>query len=124
MSIIRQKFTFEGSRGKRGMDALVDSAASECLIRPEVARRLGCPDETAEPMSFDTSKQKDGLKSREWVGLAVRLNGQRHYGMFFLVDELTEDIVIGARFLQAHECQIDYKRKKLRIGKCCVRLRA
>ena len=124
MGIIRQRFTLEGSRGKRGVEILVDTGASECLVQPELAEELAILEDTAEPMSFDTSGQRDGLKAKERVMLDVRLNGQRHAAIFYVVPGLTEDAVIGAAFLQCHRCRIDYNRKRLSIGKCCVRFRA
>jgi predicted aspartyl protease len=124
MSIVRQGFVLEGSRGHRRVSTLVDTGSTECLVSPEIAAHLGEPDETPEPVKFDTSKKKNGLEARMWLPLNVRVNGQRHAAVFFVAEGLTEDAVIGAAFLQHHECRIDYRRKKLCIGKCCLHLRA
>lgn len=123
MSIIQKEIEFAGSKGKTKELTLFDSGATYSLIVRNVAERIAQIIPSAEVVEFETAKPDEKVESKEVVQLFFWINGYRFSDEFFVVDKLTEKVIIGALTLEKWHMKLDFRKRDVIIDPRVTKLR-
>ncbi len=123
MGIITKRIRLVGSRGEHETDGLFDTGASYSFVRRDVAERLATLEPLPQPMSFEMAQQGATVTARERVVLDFWIDGYRFSDEFLVLDNLSEELIIGAKTMQAWRLKIDMEREDIIIDPSVTRLR-
>jgi hypothetical protein len=102
--------------------ALFDSGATYSWIRPDIARELDVVNLLPEKMVFGTAKNGDQLIATERTTLNFFLKDCRFSDEFMLIPDLSEELIIGAKTLQAWRMKLDFEADDVIIDPRVTRL--
>ncbi len=123
MGIITKRVRLVGSRGEHETEGLFDSGASYSFVRRDIAERLATLEPLPQPMSFEMARQGAALTVRERVVLDFWIDGYRFSDEFFVVDNLADELAIGATTMQKWRLKLDMEREDIIIDPSVTRLR-
>jgi len=123
MGIITERVRLVGSRGEHETEGLFDSGASYSFVRRNIAERLATLEPLPQPMSFEMAQQGAALTVRERVVLDFWIDGYRFSDEFFVVDNLADELAIGATTMQKWRLKLDMEREDIIIDPSVTRLR-
>ena len=107
MGIITKRMKLEGSQGERDADAMFDSGASYSFIRRDVAEQVETPVSLRHAMDFEMAERGATVTVSERVTLDFYIDGSRFSDEFLVFDGLSEEVIIGAKTMQAWHMKID-----------------
>ncbi len=122
MSIIINRIKLVGSKGEKKVDALFDSGATYSFIRKELALRLAMPENLPDPPEFETAREGDKLSVEEAVRLDFYIEGIRLSDEFLIIEELSEEVIIGATTLQKWRLKLDFEQDRVIVNQTVTRL--
>lgn len=122
MGVIINKVKLVGSKGEKKTDALFDSGASFSFITKELAQKLGLVDKLPEPLKFETAREGDKIEVKEVVRLNFYIDGIRLSDEFLVGEGLSEDVIIGAKTLQAWRLKLDFEEDRVIVDQRVTRL--
>jgi len=123
MAVIEKKIEFRGSKGEAKVLAIFDSGASYSCIQPELANRLGRTEPLPEPKKFGTAEKRRKITAREAVRLDFSINGHTLSDEFMVISGLSDQVIIGAKTLQAWRMKLDFENDKVIIDPRVTKLR-
>jgi len=121
--IIQKRVKLVGSKGTREVEALFDSGATYSCIRPDIAREIDISIPLPEPMVFGSAKNGDFLTANEAVRLNFFLKDCRFSDEFMLIPDLSEELIIGAKTLQAWRMKLDFEADDVIVDPRVTKLR-
>lgn len=116
MGLLTRETEISGDKFTGQYDVLFDTGARSCVVRKEIAERLASLVPLKESKDFGTAKEGVKLTSGEVVILNLQLNGLSLDGRFYVVPELSRDIIVGADFLQNWGIILDPREETLTVG--------
>ena len=123
MAVIQKEIKLVGSKGEKEVDAIFDSGATYSCIRPELAEKLGLVESLPEPMDFGTAREGERLSTKEAIRLNFYLDGYRFSDEFMLIPHLSEEVIIGAKTLQAWRMKLNFETDEVIIDPRVTKLR-
>ena len=127
MSVLQKEILLVGSRGSRRCSALFDSGSSYSIVRRDIAESLQPLSPLANPDDwvFETAKAGDTLRAAFSVALTFRFDDSAasFTDIFIVIDECSEQVVIGAKTLQSSQIVLDFKEESILYRKTAERLR-
>ncbi len=122
MGIIYKTLTVIGRRGRARCEVLFDSGATRSLMERSLAMRLAQPVELAEPEIY--SLARGHFTVREGAFLQVVIQRRRIPVEVRVVEGLTENLILGADFLQVWDIRLRPKTKQVLLDLRALRLKA
>ena len=116
MGILFERIKLVGSKGERDIIALFDSGASYSFIKKELAKELETIISLPIPLEFETAREGEKLAVNEAIRLDFFLNGERLSDEFLVVEELTEDVIIGVATMQKWRIWLNFEEEKVVLG--------
>ncbi len=127
MSILEKDILLLGSKGAARRRALFDSGASYSIIRRDLAESLEEITRIPDPENyvFETARPGDTVQALYRVGLEFRFDDSeaRFSDEFIVFDECSEEVIIGAKTMQAWSIKLDFDREEIHYRKTAARLR-
>ncbi len=127
MSILEKDILLVGSKGNARRRALFDSGASYSIIRRKLAETISGLEPIPDPENyvFETARPGDTVQALYRVGLEFRFDDSeaRFSDEFIVFDECSEDVIIGAKTMQAWAIKLDFDREEIHYRQTAVRLR-
>lgn len=123
MAIIQKEIELAGAKGRTKEIAIFDSGASCSIVLRSVAERIGIITPCAESIFFETAKPEEKVESKEVVQLFFWIDGFRFSDEFFVVEELTDKVILGAATLQKWRMRLDFEHEEVVIDPKVTRLR-
>lgn len=123
MSIIERTIRLKGPLGEKDVTALFDSGASVSCIHPALAKELEQPIPLRTPLIISTADKKNNMSVGEKVSLEFYLNGYRFSTEFYLVPDLSEELIIGASTMQQWRFKLDFEKEEVIIDPRVTRMR-
>ncbi len=123
MGIVTKRIRLVGSRGEYETEGLFDSGASYSFVRKDIAERLATLEPLPQPMSFEMAQQGATMAVRERVVLDFWIDGYRFSDEFLVVDNLADELIIGAATMQKWRLKLDMEREDIIIDPSVTRLR-
>jgi 2-C-methyl-D-erythritol 4-phosphate cytidylyltransferase len=122
MGLIYKKVTIGGDKGEMEVEALFDSGASESFICEDVANQIATTLKLHLPRRFELGKGTILVDTATGV-LDVMVNGTSLFGHFLVVKGLSDDVILGADFLQRWKINLDPEKERILIDKKALKLK-
>jgi predicted aspartyl protease len=123
MAIIEKKIKLVGSKGSKSLIALFDSGASYSHIKPKLAEELGIVESLPQPIRLATAKNGEEVVTKARVTLDFWIDGYRFSDEFMVVEELSEDVIIGVTSMQKWRMKLDFEKEEIIIDPRVTKLR-
>ena len=123
MGIVTKHVRLVGSRGEHETKGSFDSGASYSFMRKDIAERLEILLPLPHPMSFEMAQRGATLVVRERIVLDFWIDGYRFSDEFLVVDNLADELIIGATTMQKWRLKLDMEREEIIIDPSVTRLR-
>ena len=122
MGVIINKIKLVGSKGEKRVDALYDTGASLSFIKKGLAEKLGNIEKLPTQLEFETAKEGESVTVNEAVRLDFYIEGIRLSDEFFITENLSEDVIIGAKTMQAWRLKLDFEHDRVLVDQRVTRL--
>jgi len=76
-----------------------------------------------EPMRFATANSNTPVEATKRIVCNFYIDGVRYSDEFLVLDETTEDLIIGAKTMQAWGIKLDLEREKVELTRRDYKLR-
>ncbi|MGL5899968.1 MAG: reverse transcriptase domain-containing protein, partial [Lactobacillaceae bacterium] len=95
--------------------ALIDTGSDENYLSEKIADKLNLKQIETRPLNivFGSGYRKSVNKKIE---VELKINNEKYYIEMYVLKELPVDVILGANFLLANSCQIDYEKRIITIG--------
>lgn len=114
MGLIIKECTVAGTRRSDTARVLYDSGSSSSFIRHDVADLLGDTGPTVNPRRFMMADGGEFIA--DWtINLEIEMNGVTLEHRFFVLDDLAEEIIIGADLMQIWKISLDLENETVDI---------
>jgi hypothetical protein len=123
MAIIAKKLKLVGSKGEKELEGLFDSGSTYSCIERTLAEHLANLERIAIPLKSETAEKKKFIEANERVSLDFYLNGYRFSDEFMVISDLSEQVIIGAKTMQAWRFKLDFENEEVIIDPRVTRLR-
>ena len=118
MSLISKPLILAGSKGRKKVTALFDSGASYSCISRKAAEEIAHLEPMVQPMAFETA-EKDGIITADYrITVGFYFTDE-----LFVIDGLSENLIIGATTMQKWKIRLDFDREEVLYDKKMHRLR-
>ena len=107
--IIRIPMRFEGSKGEKVMYALFDSGATYSCINDEIVDELENLTALHKPMRMVTASASTFMEIKYRVTLDFYHNDTRLTDEFYVIPDLSEEVIIGASTMQKWRIKLDFE---------------
>jgi hypothetical protein len=119
--------TLIGSKGQARCRALFDSGASYSIVRRDIAQRTATLELLPDPEHwvFETARPGQLIEARFAVGLNFRFDDSeaRFRDEFIVFDACSEELIVGAKTMQAWHIALDFRTETVNDRKTAERLR-
>jgi len=115
LGLIIKEHTITGNRGSDTARVLYDSGASKSFIRAGIAKILGDTGTAVETLTFMMADGQVGFTADSIMNLAVDAEGIRLTHNFYVVEDLAEELVIGADIMQQWKIVLDLENETVSI---------
>ncbi len=122
MGVILNRIKLAGSKGEKKVDALFDSGASFSFINKQLASNLDTVLILPKSLEFETAKEADKLTVEEAVRLDFYIEGIRLSDEFIVTEGLSEEVIIGAKTMQAWRLKLDFEEDRVIVDQRVTRL--
>ena len=123
MAIIEKTIELVGSKSREKVTGLFDSGSTYSCIEKRLAEKLGMLEPIPQPLEFETAKKGDKIEVKERVTLDFHLDGYRFSDEFFVLENLSEELIIGAITMQKWRFKLDFEHEEVIIDPRVTRLR-
>ena len=113
---IYRNLRVRSSKGAMEVRALFDTGASFTVVRRDIAERIGhiLPTDVKEVVLADG---KTKLKVLGYVPISTVLEGSPMDDIAYVVEELAEELIIGAKVMEFYDIKLDPSKNKIIVGK-------
>ncbi|MDI6794628.1 MAG: retropepsin-like aspartic protease [bacterium] len=123
MGILIEELEIEGDRGKRKVQTLFDTGASQSLIREETVGGIATILNLPHPLRFEMGDGEGVIEATKVANLFIAVNGVTINDQVVVVKKLGDEMIIGARTMQGWKIKIDMENEKVIIDPRVARLR-
>lgn len=123
MGEILEKVRLVGSKGEVEVTALFDSGATYSFVRRDVAEQAEVVLPLPEPMRFATAKVGAVVEAHERVAVNFYVDGVRYSDEFLVLDEMAEELIMGASTMQKWGIKLDMEKEKVELTRRDYKLR-
>ncbi len=115
MAVIGKEIRLVGSKGERELVGLFDSGATYSCIDQRLAEELEILTPLRDPLLLETAQTRVMVEVREAVRLDFYLDGYRFSDEFMVIPGLSEQLIIGAKTMQAWRFKLDFEAEEVII---------
>jgi hypothetical protein len=125
VSLIQKTILLKGAVGEVNVHALFDSGASYSCVSRTVAESVAHLEPLAEPMEFETAEVGNILEAhyRVSVDFYFEDTSRRFTDELIVIDTLSEDLIIGAKTMQAWKINLNFDTEEVLYDKKTHKLR-
>lgn len=123
MGLVIKNLKIAGDKGEGSVACLFDTGSTETLIREDVAERLTTIVSLTHPLSFKMADGKIGLKAKKAGFLLITVNGCEIFEPVIVVENLSDEMIVGAETMQRRKIKLDMENEKITIDPEAARLR-
>ncbi|RZN35445.1 MAG: retroviral-like aspartic protease [Methanophagales archaeon ANME-1-THS] len=122
MGLIYKEVVLKGDKGGGRFHALWDNGSSESFIRRDLAEEVGTILKLDVPREFEMGKGTLSVEESTGI-LSVQVEGYNLFWHFLVVPNLSEELIIGADFLQRWKIKLDPESEKIIIDPKALKLK-
>ena len=122
MGLIYKNVILKGDKGERRFYALWDNGSSESFIRRDLAEKVATISKLRTPKEFEMGKGTLVVKESTPI-VDVEVEGYNLFWHFLVFPDLSEELVIGADFLQRWKIKLDPENENIIINPKALKLK-
>jgi len=122
MGLIYKEVVLRGDKGEGKFQALWDNGSSESFMRRDLAEGVGTILRLDAPREFEMGRGSLSVSESTGV-LSVEVEGFNLFWHFLVVPNLSEELIIGADFLQRWEIKLDPESERIIIDPKALKLK-
>ena len=123
MGLIIKPTPITGDKGTTTVRALFDTGAVSSFLRREIAQTIGTIVATPTALRFTIAEWNGTLEVGDVITLDIVIGDVTVFFTVFVVDELAEEIVVGADMLQRWRIRLDPEQEQISVDPQVLRLR-
>ncbi len=123
MAVIEKEIKLVGSKGECERVGLFDSGATYSCIDRDLAEKLETFIPLPSPLPLETAEAGRTVEVKERVTLDFHLEGYRFSDEFMVIPDLSSQVIIGAKTMQAWRFKLDFEADEVIIDPRVTRLR-
>jgi len=123
MGLIIKPVQVIGDKGRITVQALFDTGASASFIRREKVQNVATISKWPKPWVFVLGDGKNTIQAQDVVNVDITLKEVTVYHSLIVVDEIGEDMIVGADMLQRWKIKLDPEREDVWIDKKVTELK-
>ena len=123
MGLIVKEYTITGDKGRATVTALLDTGAAASFMRKDVAEGIVTLVTTIPPQRFTMADGKGTLTIDQVAPVTVAIGDANLMFAFLAVEELAEEMIIGADMMQRWKIRLDPAEEEVSIDPLALRLR-
>ena len=124
MGLIIKEYNVIGNRTSDVVRVLYDTGSGASFVRRDIAEPLGNIDSSPVPVQFMMASGQQTFSVEQVVNLAVDVDGTPLVYMFYVADDLAEELIIGADMMQKFRITLDMDNEAVSIDPRALYLRA
>ncbi|MEW6686853.1 MAG: retropepsin-like aspartic protease [Candidatus Edwardsbacteria bacterium] len=105
MGLIYKEVELVGQKGKKKVPALFDIGSSQSFMRKSIAEEITTPFKIDESLEFETASGT--IRTDLVIFSRIILDGHKIFWTFIIVEDLTEELILGADFFQRWKIRLD-----------------
>lgn len=122
MGLIYKDVSLKGDKGEGKFRTLWDNGSSESFVRRDLAEKVGTILKLSALREFE--RGKGTLLVAQSTGiLDVEVEGYNLFWHFLVVSDLSEELIIGADFLQRWKIKLDSQNERIIIDPKALKLK-
>jgi len=122
MGLIYKDVILKGDKGERKFYTLWDNGSSESFIRRDLAQEVATISKLRTPKEFEMGKGTLVVKESTPI-VDVEVEGYNLFWHFLAFPDLSEELVIGADFLQRWKIKLDSENENIIINPKALKLK-
>lgn len=122
MGLIYKDLALKGEKGDRIFHALWDNGSSECFIRGDLAEKVTTISKLRIQKEFEMGKGTLPVRDSTPI-VDIEVEGYNLFWHFLVVPNLSEELIIGADFLQRWKIKLDPESEKIIIDPRALKLK-
>jgi hypothetical protein len=122
MSILRSPLLFRGSKNDKYLFGLFDSGANLPAIRSDLAEQIDVLIKLREPIKLATANSNDFMVVENKFVCQFFLNDVPLSDEFLVVDDLSEEVIIGAATMQKWRIKLDFDKDEVWVDSKVAKL--
>jgi hypothetical protein len=122
MSILRSPLLFRGSKNDKYLFGLFDSGANLSAIRSDLAEQIDVLIKLREPIKLATANSNDFMVVENKFVCQFFLNDVPLSDEFLVVDDLSEEVIIGAATMQKWRIKLDFDKDEVWVDSKVAKL--
>ena len=115
MGLIIREHTVTGTRRNDTVRTLYDTGAGVSCVRRDIAEILGEIHTRPTPMRFMSFDGREGASASEIIALDIDIEGTVLRHTFYVMDDLAEEIILGADMMQLWKIGLDMENETVSI---------
>lgn len=116
MGLIVKKLTVQGDKGKNDLEVFFDSGARRSVIRKDAAEKIASLQKSLLRRTFTLADNKTQIHSEEVTVLWITIDGKTIDDEFYVVSDLSRELIVGASTMQTWDILLDLKNEKVTVG--------
>lgn len=123
MGVIVKELPIEGNRGQAVVRACFDTGCGVSLLRRDIAERVAQISSLPRSRAFGLADGRGTKETKEAVTVAVTLKEVNVDYTFYVVRDLSDEMIIGADMLQRWKIRLDPESEDVNIDPAVTRIR-
>ena len=115
MGVIVKEHGVTGNRGSDTVRVLYDTGAGSSFVRRDIADILGDTATAARPMRFMMADGQEGFTADRIISLDIDVGGTSLMYPFYAVEDLAEELIIGADMMRKWKITLDLDNEAVSI---------
>lgn len=115
MGLIVKPVEVVGNKGRAKVMALFDTGASSSFIRRDIADKLATFGPLPNPRRFMLGDGKNAILAQQFVAVDITIKGVTVFFPLLVVEEIGEEMIIGADMLQRWKIRLDPEKEEVFI---------
>ena len=115
MGLIIKEHTVTGTRRNDTVRALYDTGAGLSCVQRDIAEILGETHTRPNPVRFMAFDGQEGASTDQTIDLDIDIEGTVLSHTFYVMDDLAEEIIIGADMMQTWKISLDMENETVSI---------
>jgi hypothetical protein len=124
MGIIVKEYNVIGNHRSNTVRVLYDAGSGASFVRRDIAEPLGNIDASPVPIRFMMANGQETSTVEQVINLAVDVDGTPLVYMFYIAEDLAEELIIGADMMQKFKITLDMDNEAISIDPRALYLRA
>lgn len=121
MGVIYKRVEIAGDKGRKRVTALFDTGASASFVRRAVVDKIATIVKIPVPWTFRLGDGKAHLRTDRAVYVVLRFNRATFYHTLVVADDLADELILGADFMQRWKVKLDPEREEIIIDRRALR---